>query len=248
MLVCQRIQQSGLAVGEQSVSQIKGIGVGLILRGGLIDQCLHADNRHGQLDFVALTCLDVRHGTIAALGHRTRLHTTESLFQQGRQRVIDRDVAAEDESHVRRHIVLLVERCHVRQPRILQILRRAEDGIGVRLFLEDGSHDSVHGIAHAVGRTVLLLVDVLQLALETTEHGVHQSLGVQPAPLLDELWQEGVVVVGHIVARTGIQSAAAILRDEAVELVGNHVVGSLQTQLVDVHLDVCTLSVVFGLA
>ena len=55
------------------------------------------------------------------------------------------------------------------------------------------------------------------------------------------------MVVRHVVARTGIQTAASVFRDEAVELVGNHVVSRFQTQLVDVLLNLSTLSLVFCL-
>ena len=55
------------------------------------------------------------------------------------------------------------------------------------------------------------------------------------------------MIVGHVEARAGIQSAATIFRDEAVVFIGNGIVGSLQTQFVDMLLDAHTLSLVLGL-
>ena len=55
------------------------------------------------------------------------------------------------------------------------------------------------------------------------------------------------MVVRHVVARTGIQAAASVFRDKAVELVGNHVVSRFQAQLVDVLLNLSTLSIVLSL-
>ena len=247
MFIDQRVKQSGLAVRQQGVGHLQGYSVGLIFRRCLIDQRLDAKERYRQLDLVFLARRDVGHRTVAALWGRSRLHTSESLFQQGRQRGVGCDVAAENQAHVRRHIVFLEERRHIRQARILQVLRRTDDGIGIRLLLEHRAEDFLLHIAEAVGRTVLLFVDVLQLALEASEHGLHQALGVQPAPLLHKLRQEGVVVVGHVVTGAGVEPAAAIFRDETAVLVGNGVVGSLQTQLVDMLLDTLALSLDLGL-
>ena len=49
-------------------------------------------------------------------------------------------------------------------------------------------------------------------------------------------------------ARAGIQSAAAIFRNQTVELIRNDIVGSLEAQLVDMHLDAGAFGLVLGLA
>ena len=64
-----------------------------------------------------------------------------------------------------------------------------------------------------------------------------QTVGIQVAPLADILRQEGVVITRHIRAGRGIEPAASIFGDEATELVGDGIVGSAQTQLIDVLLN-----------
>ena len=56
------------------------------------------------------------------------------------------------------------------------------------------------------------------------------------------------MVVRHVVARAGIQATTAIFRDQTVELVGDYIVRCLQAQLVDVLLNLSTLSLVLSLA
>ena len=76
---------------------------------------------------------------------------------------------------------------------------------------------------------------------------MQQALGVEPAPMTQILGQEGVVVVGDVVGRGGVEAAAAIAGDESVELAGDGILGCLLAELVDVLLDGCTAAGIGGL-
>ena len=163
-----------------------------------------------QLDFHLLTLTNGRHGRRRTLGDWARLYLTEGLLQQGDERAVGRDVTAENQAHVRGHIVFLVEGIHVAQSRVLQVVGGADDRLSIGVVLEQHLQCFLHSITQLIGRAVLLLIHILQLSLESAEHGVYQSFRVQPAPLCHELWQEGVVIEGHVIARAGIQARAAI--------------------------------------
>ena len=80
---------------------------------------------------------------------------------------------------------------HVRETRVLQVLCRTDDGVGIRLCLEDMAKYGFQKVArHLIRGAVLLLIHILQLALETTIDRSYQALRVQPAPLLHILRQE----------------------------------------------------------
>ena len=209
VLVHQRVQVASLAVGEQGVSNVEGRSVGIVVCRTAAYLRLNLNDGYRHLDAYELSLAGRGHGLYVALGYRSRLHASEGLFEQ-RLQLVGIDVATENESHIRGHVVFLVERFHVAQSRILQIFRRTDDGLSVGMVLEDGAQGFFQSLTHAVGRTVLLFVHILQLTLEPSEHGVDESFGVQPAPLLHELRQKRVVVVGHVVARAGIQTAATI--------------------------------------
>ena len=192
--------------------------------------------------------IDVGHGTADTLRHHTPWNSSERLFQQRGEGCVGMDVTTEYQPHVRCHIIFLVEGFHHRQLRVLQTFRRTEYRIGVGLILEDGAEDLLYGISSKVGCAVLFLIHVFQLTLESTEDGMEQPFGVQDAPLLDILRKEGVVIVSHVVTGRRIQSTAAIERDETTELIGYHIVGSLEAQRIDVLLYLVSFRIVLGSA
>ena len=94
------------------------------------------------------------------------------------------EVAAEDKSHVLRHIVRLEETVHLRQPRVLQAVGGPEDGVGVGGAFEGVLLNLLGGGGEeVVGVHILFFVDGLEFALKETEDGVEEASGIELAPL-----------------------------------------------------------------
>ena len=188
----------------------------------------------------------VGHGRYLANGLHALRNAPERALQQ-RHDAVGLEVAAEDDSHVRAHVILLVEAFHVRQLGVLQVLGASDDRIGIGLRAEKLlEHRLAQRGCHVVARPVLLLVDGLQLTLEHAEHGIDESVAVQLAPLLHVLRREHVVIESEVVRRSSVQSTTAITRDEGVELVGDGKFASLLAQSVDVLLNSRALGFVLG--
>ena len=147
------------------------------------------------------------------------------------------EIPAQDQTHVRSHVIFLEETLHLRKAWILQILGTSNHGIGIRMRGKVAFFQPFNGnAAHIVAIHVLFLVDRLQFILEKAENRVNQSLAINLRPLLHVLRGEGIEVNGIIERSTRVQLRPAITRDKPVELVRNHVGGRLDAQFIDLLL------------
>ena len=238
VLVGQLVEQTRLVIIiEQAQCHLHRRSVGIIVGRATEHHRTHADNRYREEEF--LLGLAVNRGCHNLFTHRldATFQLAESTFQQGQQR-LGIDVTRENQTHIRSHIVFLVEGLHVRLTRILQVLGAADNWIGIRCARQElaGNLLQHHG-SGVIAVHVLLFIDRLQLTLEQAEDGMHETMAVQFAPLLNELGRKSVVIIGEIIGCARIQFRAAILGNQAVELVRDSILRSLDVQLVDVVLN-----------
>ena len=242
------VDEAGLGIiAEHGRHHLKGDIIGVALCGGLPKVTAGLDDGDGNLQLESLRVPQVAQMGLGCLrdGVVGRGQLTERSLEQ--VLVESAEVAAEDESHVFGHVILLKETIHLRQPRILQAVCGADDRVGVGrsgkgvLLKFLGSRAK-----HVVGIHVLLLIYRLQFALKESEHGIAQAVGIELAPLRKVLRRE-IVVKDRLVERgIGVESGAAIARDEVVEFVGNGIVGGLDGEFVDVALYGQALGVVLS--
>ncbi len=86
---------------------------------------------------------------------------------------------------------------------------------------------------HIVLIHIVLLEDILQLRLESTEDGVNQTIGVDCQPLIHVRSGERVVVAGHVVTGESVHTRRADAVEQHEEVLHGGVLGFLHGCLVD---------------
>ena len=87
---------------------------------------------------------------------------------------------------------------------------------------------------------IILLKHILQLGLESTENGINQSVRIQRQPAFHLISRKAIVVEGHVVTRSGIQSLTTDGLNQIAELVRSTVLRSETALLVDFELHLFT--------
>ena len=245
----QRVQHTRLVVvRQQAHRQLQGAVVLLLAHRSAEQQSHGLHQRNVYLDVQRLAG-ERGEGLLWSVERGVwRVRQSPECPLQQRFDALCREVATEHQPHVVGHIVAAEEILHVLQPRVLQVLRAADDGILVGMSLEGLRHHPLHGSRdEVVGGAVLLFVHRLQFALEQPEHGVQHPLRVEPAPLFQELRCERVVILRHVVRCRGVQPRTAVSGDEPVKLVGDGVVRRPLAQSADVLLKCQSPCCVLGL-
>ena len=237
-----------VAVVQQSHGDLQRRLVRMVRRHAPEAQRHHLDEGHGDLQVEQLAPLELGERRMETRHLATTRDARESLLDN-REGRLNLKITAENQTHVRGDIIRLEETAHGLEARILQVLGTADDGVCVGMILEITLLQTLDGeTADVIAIHVLLLIDCLQLALEEAEDGIEEAFAVDFRPLAHVLGREDVVVRSEVGRGPGVQLRPPVAGDEAVELVGNDELGSLDAESVDFCLDVRAELGVVGLA
>ena len=221
LLVEIQVEQSGLAVAEDLSYELGRVA----RRVGCARQ---APAQHDVGGFEAVDLPDDRFGN-RLLGPELQrgqlfvgLHVAEVLVDGGDHRV-GVEVARDADGHVVGHVIGLVVFPDVGDRRILQVLLRAQHGLGaVGMVGEQGGGHRFPYLARVLReRHVLLLVDGLQFGVEAADDGVLEAVGLDACPVVDLVRRDVLDVDGHVLRRVGVRSVGADGGHQLVVFVGN---------------------------
>ena len=150
------------------------------------------------------------------------------------------EVAGEADGHVVRDIEGVLLLADGLQGRVLQVVLRADDGLGaVRVVREEHGVEGVEGLLGVVGQAhVLLLVHGLELGVEAAENAVLEAVGLDLRPVLELVGGDFLHVAGHVVGGVGVGAAGADDGHELVILVRDGDLGRLVADGVDLMVQV----------
>ena len=162
------------------------------------------------------------------------------VFLDGLDHLVRVEVTGEADGHVVRDIVGVLLLADGLQGRVLQVVLRADDGLGaVRVVREEHRVEGVERLLGVVGQAhVLLLVHGLELGVEAAEDAVLEAVGLDLRPVLELVGGDFLHVAGHVVGGVGVGTAGADDGHELVILVRDRDLGRLLADGVDLVVKV----------
>ncbi len=231
------VQQAALAVRKQRTHELDHVGV----------LARSAAGAPAQVDHFGLL---PQHRLLDGSGHR-RFGREGPFGQfgigfQSAEVLVDRrdhpvgiEIARQADGHIVGHVISLVVILDVGDRRVLQILLRTQHGVhSVGMVRIERHHERVqHLAAVARERHVVLLVDGLQLGVESADHRIGETVGLDLRPVVDLVRGNLLGVDGHVVGGEGVRARGADGRHQLVVLVGNRQLRSLLRHGVDAGID-----------
>ena len=241
----QGVHQAGReAVGQQTCGKVERRSIFLAVGGAVKGVNSDLDERDLSLDLHFADTGERLDFDRSLLRLVAAADAPEGALQQ-RLQPVEVNVSRQYQAHVAADIVFVEEVHHLSQTGILEVLRAADDLVGIGIAAAELlDHLEERGLYRVVGSAVLLFVNGLKFALEQAEHRIDHAVAVQFGPLLDVLGGEGIVVISIIVRCTGVEAGAAEAGDQARELVGDGEVGGFLAQAVNLFLDSLAVVVV----
>ena len=171
----------------------------------------------------------------------TGLPTTEVLVDDGNG-LVWIEITSHTDGYVVRTIPLIEIVLDVRDGGVLQVLLRTDGGLkSVRMgrpeHLADGGKELTLVAAQS---DIILLIDSLQLGVETTYHHVLESVGLDLCPVLNLVRRDILRIAGHVVRRVGVRPFCTDGSHQLVVLIGDEVLGCHLRHRVDLVVSLLT--------
>ena len=162
---------------------------------------------------------------------RIGLPVTEVLFDDLHY-LFGIEVAGEADGDIVRAVVGVEGALDVDDRRVLQLLLRAEHGLGaVRMMGEEAGEDGLEHLAVVAGEVhVILLINSLKFGVESADDVVAEAVGLYLRPVIYLIGGDILGVDGFVVGSPGVGAAAAYHAHHLVVLVGD---GDLGCQIAD---------------
>ena len=138
------------------------------------------------------------------------------------------EITCHTDGHIVRHIPLIKVVLDIGDGRILQVFLCTDSGLRT-IGVCRGEHltqCTEHLVVVVSEVDVILLIDGLQLGVETTNHHVLEAVALNLSPVLDLVGGDVLRVASNIVGGEGIGSTGTDGSHQFVVLVGNKVLGS----------------------
>ena len=134
-----------------------------------------------------------------------RLPVAEIFLDSGHER-IRVEIAGNANRHVIRHVIIVPVILDVDYGRVLQMLLRPQSRLlAVRVVLEENGVDGLQALAQILCQAhVLLLVDRLQLSVESANHRMHESVSLDFRPIVYLIRRNVLGVDSHVVGSEGV--------------------------------------------
>ena len=198
---------------------------------------LSLDKRYRKFQFQRLGTAEVTQHRLGRLRSLTHRQLSKGTLKQ-RHDGVSVQIAAEDKSHITRHIIAVKEAHHLAEPWILQTVSSTDDGIGIGRSGQGIALRSLSSLhQHVIGIHIFLFIDCFQLTLKQTEYGREEALGIELAPLRKILRRERVVENRLVERRVGVEPRTTETGDEILKLVGDRIISRADRQRVDVLLN-----------
>ena len=134
--------------------------------------------------------------------------------------------------------------------RVLQVFLRTDGGLcTIRMVREEGAHDCLDNLLAIVSRVhVAFFVHGLEFGMESTDHEVLETVGLNLRPVLNLVARNVFHVASHVVAGIGIGTTGTDSGHELVVFIRDEVSGSFVRKAVDNVVDGLTFGLISGLS
>ena len=179
----------------------------------------------------------------------TGLPLSEILLDEG-DGLVGIEVTSHTDGHIVGHIPLLEVVFDIGNRRILQVILRTDSGLRtIGMSRRQLLAQRTPYLVAIIGEVdVILLVNGLQLSVETTDNHILETVGLHLGPVLNLVRRDILRIARHIVGGKGIGALSTNGSHQLVVLVGDEVLGSYLRHTVNLMVGLLTLCRVGQLA